>query len=162
MTTAHAIELPSYLQLPSGSVCAGCGKLARSEGQPDLQQAERYVCILCTERGITSTPAEVGATAGRAIGRMFFAAQDLLIEMVEAIEQVTDAGPEAAAALAETLAEVQETPIGSWPLLTEQHVDGLGRTMARLWELIARLEPEPGLDPPLRPALSLIRGTTGP
>ena len=152
MTTANAVERPSYLQLPPGAVCAGCGKHARAEGQPDLQQAERYVCILCTEKGITSTPAEVGATAGRAIGRMFFATKDLVVELLEAIEHVKKAGPEAAAALAATLAAPappEDNPLGLLhPMLNVAHADGLVDLAEELRYQIDQLESEPKPDRP--------------
>ncbi|MFN2496968.1 MAG: hypothetical protein ABR608_13835 [Pseudonocardiaceae bacterium] len=162
MTAATtSTELPSYLQLPPAAVCAGCGRSALAECRDDMQQFNHYLCTLCTEAGATTTPRDVGTTAGQAIGCMFYAAQDLLIEMLEAFDHVTATGPEAVAALAETLAEVQETPIGSWPLLDEQHIDGLGRTMVRLWELVDRLgpetEPETEPDPPPRAFLTLVK-----
>lgn len=155
MTTANAIELPSYLHLPPGAVCAGgCGQFALNEGQPDLQQHEHYVCALCTEKGVTSTPADVGTTAGRAIGAMYFAAKELLIELSEAIEQITD--PEQPSAdthavavnTANTLAApVAGDPFGPRPLLTAEHGDGLMHLAAELRDQIAHLTALTGRDP---------------
>ena len=141
-----ATELPSYLRLPPAATCAGCGRSALAECRDDMQQHNHYLCTLCTEKGATTTPRDVGTTAGQAIGRMFYAAQDLLIELLEAVAQVKEGGPEAVTALAETLAAPappEEDPLGPRPLLTVAHLDGLAGLVDELRYQVDLLEPDP-------------------
>ena len=127
-------ELPSYLQLPPAATCAGCGRSALAECRDDLQQHNHYLCTLCTDKNTPPTPLEIGHTAGQAIGRMFFAAKDLLIELSEALEQIsrpendTAEGRDIAHQAATTLnapAPPEDDPLGPRPLLTTEHGDGL-------------------------------------
>lgn len=139
------------------AACAGCGRGALDECRDDLSSFYHWLCEGCAEKKPTATPQDVGRTAGQAVGRMFYAAQALIIDMLEAFEHVDEAGPEAVAALAETLAEMHQTPIGAWPLLDWQQVDRTGERVARLRDLVAGLGSKTRPDPPPSPALSLVK-----
>lgn len=146
--TTTAIELPSYLRLPPSAVCAGCGQSALAECRDDLLQHNHWLCTLCKDKGTPPTPMEVGRTAGHAIGAMFYAAKDLLIELSEAIEQVvrpeqptaeTNAVAVHAANVLAAPAPLDEDPLGPRVLLTTAHGESLVDLTAHLAEQIEQL-----------------------